>query len=46
MEHPTFHIHDDDPTTDGGPPGWLAFAIVGLLYGGLVMLLLMSQLFL
>jgi len=29
-KHP-FGIHDEDPSTTGGPPGWLAFAIIFLL---------------
>ncbi|MEM9883302.1 MAG: hypothetical protein AAF800_10330 [Planctomycetota bacterium] len=29
LENETLGIHDRKASTDGGPPGWLALAIVG-----------------
>jgi len=32
MNIQTLNIHDDDTSTAGGPPGWLAFAVVSSSY--------------
>ncbi len=28
MENELLHIHDSDPSTEGGPPGWIAVIII------------------
>ncbi len=33
-------IHDEDPSTEGGPPGWMAFSILaGVFVIGVILLL-------
>lgn len=32
MKSEALNIHDDDPSTHGGPPGWLAFGVVASSY--------------
>lgn len=32
MNNDALNIHDDDRSTAGGPPGWLAFSIIASSY--------------
>ena len=32
MKNETLNLHDEDTSSAGGPPGWLAFAVVSSSY--------------
>lgn len=40
--NPQTEIHDEDPTTEGGPPAWVAYTCVagGFLIAGMILALL------
>ena len=41
MHNDFLHIHDEDESTQGGPPGWLAFTTITTAYFSILIVMLL-----